>query len=306
VGGQATSATAGSKDSPVVRTFGSEGGYRTKVTSETKGTLSQDDRRQVSLLAAQVFQHIDEARQAIGAGEDQRAHQEVDKGREALKVIRALLPKTTVHTQTTAPGGKVIYEDQRDVQDDRVPLFEGMLHAETLAPILEAKRDAVQVAGVRLVGAESIVTEALADLDLVESQLARAARALDGKKSDEAVKALTVAQVQGVELRSRKEDAPLAEARDAIWLAKRALEENNPVQAQANLAVARQRLEIYRQLLPEKQRQDVNQMMTEVDQLEAQLRHEPTQPASRSERTRQGNSVARWWDQVNGWFKRHF
>jgi len=154
--------------------------------------------------------------------------------------------------------------------------------------------------------AEAIATEALADLDVIESQLAKAARALADRKSDEAVKALTMAQVQGVELRYRKEDAPLAEARDAIWLAKRALEENNSVQAQANLAVARQRLEIYRQLLPEKQRQDVNQMMTEVDQLEAQLRHELTQPASRSERTRQGNSVARWWDQVNGWFKRHF
>jgi len=220
---QTASAPSESKDSPVVRTFGSEGGYRTKVTSETKGTLSQDDRRQVSLLAGQVFQHIDEARQAIDAGDDQRAHKEVNQGREAVKAIRALLPKTNVHTQTTAPGGKVIYEDQREVQDDRVPLFEGMLHAETLAPILEAKRDAVQVAGVRLVGAESIATEALADLDLVESQLAKAARALADRKSDEVVKALTLAQVQGVELRYRKEDAPLAESRDAIWLAKRAL-----------------------------------------------------------------------------------
>jgi hypothetical protein len=40
------------KAGPVVRTFGPEGGYRTEVRSETKGTLSQDDRRQLSLLAA--------------------------------------------------------------------------------------------------------------------------------------------------------------------------------------------------------------------------------------------------------------
>src|ERR1700758_650673 len=58
----ATSAEHESKAGPVVRTFGAEGGYRTEVRSETKGTLSQEDRRQVSLLAAQPFQHADEAR----------------------------------------------------------------------------------------------------------------------------------------------------------------------------------------------------------------------------------------------------
>src|SRR3954453_17290845 len=61
----ATSAEHESKAGPVVRTFGTEKGYRTEVRSETRGTLSPDDRRQVSLLGAQVFQHIDEARQAV-------------------------------------------------------------------------------------------------------------------------------------------------------------------------------------------------------------------------------------------------
>ncbi len=32
-----------------------------------------------------------------------RARKEVDKGREAIKAIRALLPRTTVRTTTTAP-----------------------------------------------------------------------------------------------------------------------------------------------------------------------------------------------------------
>ena len=57
----ATSAEHEGKAGPVVRTFGAEGGYRTEVKSETQGALSQEDRRQVSLLAAQVFQHVDEA-----------------------------------------------------------------------------------------------------------------------------------------------------------------------------------------------------------------------------------------------------
>ena len=70
----------------------------------------------------------------------------------------------------------------------------------------------------------------------------RAAKALDDKKPEDAARALLLAQVRGVDFRYSKEDTPLAEARDAIWLARRALEENNTAQAQANLAVARQRL----------------------------------------------------------------
>jgi len=301
-----TSAENESKANPVVRTFGAEGGYRTVVKSETRGTLSQDDRRQVSLLAAQVFQHVDEARKATDADDLDRARKEVDKGREAIKAIRALLPRTTVRTTTTAPDGKVIYEDEREVQEDQVPLYEGMVQARTLAPILEARRDTAQVAGVRVVESEAISTAVTADLDLVEAQLGKAARALNDKKSDEAAAALLMAQIQGVDIRYRKEDTPLAEARDAIWLAKRALEENNSAQAQANLNIARGRLEIYRQLLPEDQRQDVSQMLSQVSQLESQLRKGADQPTDRAERTRQGNAVTQWWDQVNQWFKRRF
>src|SRR4051794_22045154 len=99
----ATSAEHESKGGPVVRTFGAEGGYRTEVRSETKGTLGQEDRRQVSLLAAQVFQHIDEARRALDADDVTQARKEVEKGREAARAIHVLLPRTTVRTRTTAP-----------------------------------------------------------------------------------------------------------------------------------------------------------------------------------------------------------
>lgn len=307
LGQPAKSVADEAKCAPVVRTFGAEGGYRTEVTSETKGTLSEEDRRQVAVLTAQAFQHIDEARQAIDADEVQQARKELDQAQKAVKAIRALQPRTAVRTRTKAPDGRVIYEDEREVQEDKVPLFEGMLHAETLAPILEAKRDAVEVKGVRLVESESITTEALADLGVVESQLRKAAKALDDHKAEAAARALAVAQVRGVDFRYSKEDTPLAEARDAIWLARRSLEENNVEQARLNLNAARQRLRIYREIAPKERRSDVDQMLKEADQLEGQLHKETAQsPATQADRTRQGNTVTRWWEQVNGWFRRHF
>jgi flagellin-specific chaperone FliS len=307
---QQTTAAGATKDGPVVRTFGTAGGYRTEVTSQTRGTLSQEDRRQVSLLMAQVFQHVDEARRAVDAADVKRARQEVHKGGQALRVIRDLLPRTTVHTKTTAPDGKVVYEDDREVQESRISLFEGMLQARTFAPILAAKKEqeseADDVAGIQVIESEAVTTEVIADLNLIEAQLHRAVKALEDNKPEEASKALAWAQVQGVGFHSHREDTPLAEARDAIWLAKRALEENNTVQARANLNIARRQLEVYRQVLPEDQRKDVTQMLTEVSQLEAILRQEANQaqPASHAERTSQGNSAARWWDQVNSWFKK--
>lgn len=310
----ATVSDDSTKAGPVVRTYGAEGGYRTQVTSETKGTLSQEDRRQVAVLTAQIFQHIDKTQRALDADNTAEARTEMDKGRQAIKAVRALLPTTTVQTKTSAPDGTVIYEDKREVQADRVPLFEGMLSTKTLAPIVAAKQDAqdaVEVKGVRLVGSETITTEAFADLAYVEGQLEKAAKALAENKTDAATKALALAQVRGVEFKYHKEDTPLAAARDALWLAKRALDDNNSTQAQANLNVARQQLEIYRQLLPEGQRQDVTQMMTEVGELDAKLRKEPAPSATsaagsanQAERTRQGNAVTRWWEQVNGWFKK--
>jgi len=42
-----TSAEHDSKASPVVRTFGAEGGYRTEVRSETRGTPGQEDRIEI-------------------------------------------------------------------------------------------------------------------------------------------------------------------------------------------------------------------------------------------------------------------
>lgn len=128
--------------------------YRTKVISQTNGTLSQEDRQQIAVLTAHIFQHIDQAQRALDVENAAEARSEANKCQQAIKVVRAMLPTTTVHTKTTAPDGSVVYEDNREVQENRVPLFEGMVSNKTLAPIVAAKegaQDAIELKGVRLV-----------------------------------------------------------------------------------------------------------------------------------------------------------
>jgi hypothetical protein len=304
----ASSANDQSKNGGVVkRTFGSEGGYRTEMSSQTKGyKLTEEDGRQLSLLAAQVFQHIDAARDSLDADDTKTAQKEVNKAREAIKAIRTMLPTTMVRMRTVGPDGKAIYEDEREVQPSRIPLYEAILHAQTLAPILAARRHAKELAGMTVVESETVATEVIADLDPIEGQLVRAAKALEKDKPDDASKALAMALVRGLDVRFNKEDSELASARDAIWMAKRSLEENNSTQALVNLAVAKQRLQAYRLLLSQDQRQEVDQMLREVEQLEGQLRQEGTRTVGGGERATQSSTVGHWWDRINRWFRRHF
>jgi hypothetical protein len=303
-GQQKSSTSSGKSNEPVVRTYGAAGDFRTEVTSQSTGHLTKDDQKQASLLAAMVFQHIDKASEALDADDTRGALKEINKGREAIKAVRTMLPKTTVRTKTFAPDGKEIYEDEREVQDTRIPLYEGMLHAKTLAPILAARKNAMAVAGYQVVESELIATEMIADLDAVDAQLARAAKALENNKAETATKALATAFVRGIDIRFSKEDSDLASARDAISLAKRSLEENNTAQALVNLATARARLRVYREVVSQDDRAEVDQMLREVDQLEAQLRQEKNQPAGRAERARQGGVLSAWFDKINGWFRR--
>lgn len=290
-----------------VRHYGSEGGYRTELNTHAKGKLTSEDRRQIALLMAQGFEHVDKARIAIDADDSKAALREVYKAREAIRTVREILPKLEVRTRTVGPDGKTVFEDSYETQDGRVALFEGMLHSQTLAPILAARRNALDVVGLRVVQAETVVTEAIADIEPLDAYLARAAKALEQNKTEEAAKALAMALVRGLDFRYRKEDTELASARDAMWLARRALEENNSAQALVNLAIARQRLRLYREILSADQRQEVDQMLREIEQLEAQLRQESarTQTASRTERLNQSARVTHWWDRVNEWFRRH-
>ena len=287
-----SSATGQSKDAgPVVRTFGAEGGFRTEVTSRTIGQLSEEDRRQASILMAEVFEHIGKARDAIDADDTERALKEVNKAREAIKAIRAMMPRATVHTRTTAPDGKVIYEDEEEVQESRIPLYEGILHAQTLAPILAARRNAMEVAGVQVVESERIATEVVADIDPIESQLEQGGQ---GPRAEEAGgRRQGAGDGPGPRPRSPLQQGGLGAGRRPAtrsgWRGGRSKRTTPPRRWPTSPSPGSGCGSTARSL-PQDQRQEVDQMLQEIDQLEAQLRQEGTQPATRDERARQGAS----------------
>ena len=169
---------------------------------------------------AQAFEHIRNARNAIDADDNKKALEEVNKGREAIKAIHAMLPRATIHTKTTAPDGKVVYEDEREVQESSIPLFEGLLHTETLAPILAAKDMPSRWRAFMSSTRRRIVTEAIANLDVIEGQLARAAKALGQNKGGRRRDRTLRRPWSGVSISvSTRTTLHWLLTRDALWLA---------------------------------------------------------------------------------------
>src|SRR4051812_43627014 len=89
---QKSSSSTAKENEPVTRTFGTRDGYHTEVTTRTIGKLTTEDQRQASLLAAEVFQHIEQAREALDADDSKEALKHVKQAREAIKAARAMLP----------------------------------------------------------------------------------------------------------------------------------------------------------------------------------------------------------------------
>ena len=58
---------------------------------------------------------------------------------------------------------------------------------------------------------------------------------------------------------------------DSIALARKSLEKHDAAGARSSLSFARQRLLVYRELLPRNERQEVDQMLAEIEQLNKQV-----------------------------------
>ena len=280
---------------PVVRTFGAEGGFRTEVTSRTRGSLSEEDRRQISLLMAQVFEHIVEARDAVDADDTKQALEEVNKAR-------------------AGDQGDPRHAAQDDCpHQDHRPRRQGGLRGRARGPGVRASRSTRgcciprhwprswrpgatrwRSPVSRWSSRRRIATEAIADLDPIERQLTRAAKALEDNKTQDAAKALALALIRGIDFRFRQGGlaAGLGPRRDLAGAAVAGREQRRTGPGQPGSSPGSGCGSTAR-WSPQDQRQEVDQMLQEVDQLEAQLRQEATQPATRAERTRQGGRLSR-------------
>jgi hypothetical protein len=179
---KATSASTAS--SPTSISTGSGKQYKTTVDRKTEGELAGEDFRQASLLASRVVLHLNKAALYLGGEKNDQARQELESGLSLIGIVRRLLPTTTVTTIVRDSEGKEVYRYVDRVQEDTIPLHEGLVAVNTMEPITDAKQGEAAVHGVRLADAELLHTSVLVKLDYVESKLNRALKLLKEKPED--------------------------------------------------------------------------------------------------------------------------
>jgi hypothetical protein len=216
----------------------------------------------------------------------------LEQGVALIDVIHRLLPTTILTTVVHDNDGKEIYRGVDRVQEDRIPLHEGLVAVNTLEPITNAKQDDGSVQGIRLADATLVHTSVLVKLDYLESKLNRALKLLQDKPED-ALTQLVLAQSRGLDYILNKQDDPLVKAQMALQLAERMAEEGRPEAAKANLKLANNLLELYRGLTAPGDSEQITKLQEEIAKLQGDI--------GRKDAAR---SIRAYWDRVASWFVR--
>lgn len=277
---------------PTTITTGSGEKYKTTVDQKFAGELSAEDFRQASLLSSRIVLHLNNAVQSLIEERPEDARGELERGLGLVKVVRDLLPKSEVTTVVSDAKGTEVYRYVDHVQNNRIPLYEGLVEVKVVEAITDAKRDAAEVAGVRLADAELLHTSALLELDYVEAKLKRSLQALPDKPND-ALEQLVLAQSQGVKFSVNRQDNPLVAAQMALQLAEQMVEQNRVDAAKANLQQAKNHLVLYRGLIGEKESNEVKKLEEDITALQTSI---TTAGAAAK--------IRGFWDDVVTWFSR--
>jgi hypothetical protein len=256
--------------------------------------LSAEDYRQVSLLTSRVVAHVTDGVAALVDEDVANAREQLEKIKTLIKVVRDLLPTTHVTTVVSDADGKEVYRHVDCVQNDRIPLYEGMVAVEVVEPIAEAKQDAAAIKGLRLADVDLLHTSVLVQLGYIERKVNRALDLLKDKdKCEDALRQLALAQTQGVSFFVDRRDDPLVKAQMALQLAERMVEQERLEAGKANLQLAKNQLVIYRGLIAEGGRQEVRDLEKDITKLQADMLHKDA-----------AEKIRGFWDRVSRWFTR--
>jgi len=271
-------------------TTGSGERYKTTISQETKGELKPEDARQASVLGSRILTHVHNAARLLGEETPDQAKVELEHAQTLAKLVREMLPVTVVSTKTTDAQGKEVYRYEDRVQEDQIPIVEGLINVQVVQPIVEAKKEQASLKGVQLADADLIHTAVLLNLDFVEGKIRQALAKL--KEPEKAEAELLAASAIGVRFTTHKEDSPLVNIQAALRLAEQQVREGKHEGAKANLQLARVQLDAYRTLIGEATGKGAGDLEKEV----AALQDKTREPGA-------ADKIRGFWNRVTDWFK---
>ena len=271
---------------------GSGGKYKTTVTRQTKGQISPEDLRQVSLLASQVLMHVNKAEQSIELGNSDSAKAEIKDAKNLIDIAHKLLPVNTVTTIIKDAKGTEVYQNTETTQNDVIPLYQAVETIDTFNEILNIKK--AQLKGKEFLGRVNINATMLADLGYIEQKVLHAMQLMDNNQSDEAKQQLFLAKSYGVDVRFSETESALVDARKAFSLAEQMVNEKKYDAATANLKLAKIRLQEYAELTGKPEVDEVKQLRKDIDNLIGDIKEKGS-----------AGKIRTLWHKTTGLFERH-
>lgn len=271
--------------------MGSGKQYTTVVERQTQGNLTTEDFRQVSTLGSQIIGHLNKATDCLEYRDVEKASGNLEKISSLVKIIRDMLPTTTVTTIVKDAKGKEVYRSTDKVQDDLVPIYQKMTAVDVVKPIIDAKSRAAESKGLELADAEFVKTSVLLDLTYVENKIKRA-QCLLKKEPEKALDALLLAQLNGIRFSVREEDSSLIKAQRALRLAERMLSEQKMEGAKWNLHLAKLYLDTYATYQGQEKGKEVKNLQKEIEQLMQNLDQKDS-----------ASKIRDLWSCVTSWFE---
>ena len=276
----------------VATSAGSGEKYKTTVTRQTKGQISSEDSRQVSLLASQVLMHVNKAEQSIELGNSDSAKAEIKDAKDLIDITHELLPMNLVTTTVKDAKGTEVYKDTETTQNDVVPLYRDIAAVDVSADIINVKK--AQLEGREFLGRVSLNMTMLADLGYIEQKVQHALQLIDNNQSDEAREQLLLAESHGVDVRFSETESPLVDAQKALSLAEQMVHEKKYGAATANLNLAKIRLQEYAELAGTPKADEARQLREEIDKL-----------AGKTSAKGSAGKIHALWHKTTGMLERH-
>ena len=264
-----------------------------EVETKPGAKLSVEEGRALSLSAAQILKHVNQARSALTKKDLKAASQNVDQGLVLVKIINETVPAYKVETKIKA--GELTYVDKEDAKPVIVPVYEELQRVAVMAPI-EAAKKAVQkeaaAVGVPVaVDVDLVHTRTDLNVELANVGLQAAKEALQKEDPKTADNALATVQT-GVIFGYTKVDLPLEKVRENLMLAKALVDSGKAKEARVALEVAGDALEEYEKGAGQNRAKEAKDLRVELQKLSNDIEAN-SKGASKK--------IMDWWDRVRKW-----
>lgn len=296
-----------------------------RITEEGSVTpshaLTDAEAKSVSHAAGRLLWHVNMARQELNqvitseSSEDpaeayasldvakttEEAGRHVTQALTLSRIIKNTLP--VYNFKTTITAGEETYSEEQQLQPMFVPIYSELDVIDVLRPVIAAKYEA---AGATAAGAPATLfdtrlayTRAMLDVDAAMRYLAAADTNIKAANFAQAGRDLSLIQ-QNVIVSSIDTDVPLVTARVDLYQAQRAMQNDNPDIATANLTAAYDALGRYHGMLlmGSERAREVQTLRNEIMTLNGNL--------SETLKAQKETAVAKvdgWWHELRQWME---